>query len=471
MEICGGYEVLKQFNSTNAICYACQKNGMRYFIKRYKTPMFAAKDDSDALHKKKDPVAKKWVDYRKNVLQRVKDNIGGDGTGSITFPTEFYVDRESGGIFGISKFITIENELDIKSISRLSEEDKLRIMQTTAYSLNLIHKAGLVHLDLKPENIPICKSSSGKLTSKITDLDDALISGEPLDGGPENELIHSTPRYEPLETYFYLTQEEWMPFKPYVVSSLDVFQLGLVFHEWWTGELPECAKYDDFYVVVNECFPNNLGLSASLPQWLSTLITRMLTPYPLCLKQPRPTMEQVFAAIRDKKCEFVTDDNNDAEKERQEKERQEKERQEKERQERERQEKERQERERRRKEEEAKRRQNDPKLILSNAIDYLSSMELETFKPNNIKALLDDFAVSYGDIDSMSASDAEVFLDRIKREMASLEFAYKIVEPLPGRFRSAEIDGRGRINVVTTNGLSMHFSVLRASSFGLIQPV
>ena len=57
-----------------------------------------------------------------------------------------------------------------------SEADAARLMQEVASALAFLHGVGVVHADLKPENLLICSSKTSDGTIKIIDFGSAIVS-------------------------------------------------------------------------------------------------------------------------------------------------------------------------------------------------------------------------------------------------------------------------------------------------------
>ncbi len=109
---------------------------------------------------------------------------------------------------------------------KLSPEEALAIVPRICEALQYAHKQGVVHRDVKPENILLDKQGQ----VKMADFGIAKIMGQPGSTGlTQAQQIIGTPSYmapEQLE-------------RPQTVDHrADIFSLGVVFYEMLTGELP-----------------------------------------------------------------------------------------------------------------------------------------------------------------------------------------------------------------------------------------
>lgn len=304
------YKIEKTFSSANATCYitTSKSDGKKYFIKKIPEVKYGMDSDRIELRQKLKKNADEWLNYHNAIRQEfIKHN---NGTGNTVFPIAYFVDE--GSIYELQHFVKInkvpisdveKKELEdaifkdtgkkpsLKKVCELDSDAIIKIMQTSAYALNQIHSWGIAHCDLKPDNVPICSSEMGGYISKITDCGDAIF----VNNIPDEKFITCTEPYWSPELAAYKFGNESV--KSRLSSKNDVFAMGLIFHEWWTGDFPYYEGRDDFvnlYQVVHNSWPNKIKVDASVPPWLSALILDMLYPEP----EKRPSMDTVFEAIK-----------------------------------------------------------------------------------------------------------------------------------------------------------------------------
>ena len=127
----------------------------------------------------------------------------------------------------VMEFVDGTNLREVERAGRLSPEQALAIVPQICEALQFAHNEGIVHRDVKPENLLLDKK--GRV--KITDFGIAKILGvsegkAALTGAKE---VMGTPHYMAPE------QIE----KPQEVDHrADIYSLGVVFYEMLTGELP-----------------------------------------------------------------------------------------------------------------------------------------------------------------------------------------------------------------------------------------
>ena len=284
------YKIEKSFTSTNGDCYIATSklDGKKYFIKRNTDVTYGSNSDSVLLRKKYKKDADEWLRYH-NLIRKEFTKLG-NGTGNTVFPIAYFIDN--GGIYEIAHFVSIQ-PIDVSNLKNFSNDDKISIIRTSSYALMSIHSLNIIHCDLKPDNIPISKSELGVYVSKITDCGDAIFCNDI----PEEKNIVCTEPYWSPELAAYKMGN--VKVKNRLSCKSDVFAMGLIFHEWWTGDFPNYEGRDDFvslYQVVHKSWPNKIKIDPSVPEWLATLIMDMLYPEP----EKRPSMNEVFEAIKSK---------------------------------------------------------------------------------------------------------------------------------------------------------------------------
>jgi predicted Ser/Thr protein kinase len=128
--------------------------------------------------------------------------------------------------FFIMEYVDGLNLRQLEQAGKLTPREALQIVPQICEALQFAHDAGIVHRDIKPDNILLDKK--GRV--KIADFGIAKILGNPPETGvPETQGAIGTPHYMAPE------QVE----KPQSVDHrADIFSLGVVFYEMLTGELP-----------------------------------------------------------------------------------------------------------------------------------------------------------------------------------------------------------------------------------------
>jgi eukaryotic-like serine/threonine-protein kinase len=146
-----------------------------------------------------------------------------------------------GTVYMVMEFVeghTLSEE--IKRRGAMPPSQAFELMEPIMSVLNTAHAMGVVHRDLKPDNIMIGKSSTGEPVVKLLDLGIAKmreIAG--ADGGGNTAL---TTAGQILGTPHYMSPEQWGELPRDGDSEIDgradIYSLGLVFYEMITGRRP-----------------------------------------------------------------------------------------------------------------------------------------------------------------------------------------------------------------------------------------
>lgn len=235
----------------------------KFFIKKFLDNKYPdASKCSGTLYEKK---KKKFEDFfsRKknlyNVLARCR-------SGNIMIVTDFF--RNDKFLFAVTDKIS-EKTVALEKVPRLSFSAKYLLTSTILYNFFILHTNGIIHSDVKPDNILIAESKTpGYCVPKIIDFDLSFLSGDvPEDLG--GDQVYFSP-----EALLYLKGE-----RKTVDEKIDIFALGILFHELWCGQRPECSGG---YHFVHEAILNDspVILNERIPEKIRNLIQSMLKKDP-----------------------------------------------------------------------------------------------------------------------------------------------------------------------------------------------
>jgi serine/threonine protein kinase len=174
--------------------------------------------------------------------------------------------------FGEIEFLTMEflvGETLAQRLSRgvLSDGEAAAIAQQLCAGLAEAHRNGVIHGDLKSNNIILTRSADGGVRAVITDFGLARGAEAPLAG--HAGVSGGTPDY--------MAPELWRGAKPSVAS--DLYALGVILHELAYGGRPSLAKS-----------------IATKPKW-DRVITRCLDPDPVLRFEDATEVAQALAPV------------------------------------------------------------------------------------------------------------------------------------------------------------------------------
>ncbi|WP_410564501.1 protein kinase domain-containing protein [Amycolatopsis sp. cmx-4-61] len=231
-QILNGYEVVTR--PTNADAGKCiwafaRKDGEEFFIKEYLDPKRPRPDSMGSVADKK----RRHAECRRFELrqQRVADALRGDHpkAGNLVLTRDFFVDG--------TRYYKVTERIAAADVRphELDATRQLVLVRTLADSLSLLHENGIVHGDLKPENVLLHQPEGSKLhIAKLIDFDDAYPVGDP----PPRTVVAGNPLYGAPEWLGYVRSEPTFR-QADLTGAVDVFAFALLVHTYLTGAPPE----------------------------------------------------------------------------------------------------------------------------------------------------------------------------------------------------------------------------------------
>lgn len=277
------YHIDGTFTSENAgFCRWAigERGGREYFIKEFLSPKFPAENSG----LKAETIAKKRAECERFFDQKAKlyREIQQCRTGNIMIIHDFF--RSGSKYYAVSEKVNAE-KMTVVQVAALPPEKKRTLICSILYSFSELHRRGIVHSDVKPDNILLKKTEKGYYTGKIIDFDAGFfetdvpeeIQGDQVYLAPEMRL-------------------RMMEIPVPVTTKADVYALGILFHQYWTGELPTFSgEYNYLFEAVLD--GASVSLSGKLPPDLAGQIRAMLQED----QAKRPSAEQVLRALRNEK--------------------------------------------------------------------------------------------------------------------------------------------------------------------------
>ena len=129
---------------------------------------------------------------------------------------------------------------EIKRRGRLSPSEVVDVLEPIMSVLNTAHAMGVVHRDLKPDNIMIGKSNDGERVIKLLDL--GIAKMREIAGGDGGSKTALTMAGQVLGTPHYMSPEQWGEIPRDGDSEIDgradIYSLGIVCYEMIVGKRP-----------------------------------------------------------------------------------------------------------------------------------------------------------------------------------------------------------------------------------------
>ncbi|MGN1249763.1 MAG: serine/threonine protein kinase, partial [Candidatus Spyradocola sp.] len=187
--------------------------------------------------------------------------------GNMIVPLDFF--RYETRYYLVTEKVDTAN-LPVADICRLPFEKRLLIMKIVAYSIECLSRVGVVHADLKPDNLLVKKTRSGGYTVKLIDFDSSFFANRAC----EVEELQGDQVYIAPETFLRICGEDVE-----IDQKADVFALGILFHQFLCGSLPQFPEEEE-YVHIAVLNDQPVTLDASIPEPLRTMIGDMLRKDP-----------------------------------------------------------------------------------------------------------------------------------------------------------------------------------------------
>ena len=279
--VINGYRLTKELSNENA--GMCQwgfavKDGHEYFIKQFLNPKYPEDNGrlSPAMVEKMRAAAETVYRRRKAFYDRLRECR----TGNNVVVEEYF--RCGNFYYAVSDRIR-GPYLSVEEIAALPEEKKRVLIRAILFNVMQFHDKGIVHSDLKPDNIMVRRTAAGYCTAKIIDFDAGFFSDD-----PPREITGDQVYFSPEALLHNMGKNVA------VTEKADIFALGLLFHQYWCGALPGFDRRQHRYA--NEALLEGDSLTLNIPAMpgdVRALLSRMLSLAP----RSRPTAREAWESL------------------------------------------------------------------------------------------------------------------------------------------------------------------------------
>lgn len=186
-----------------------------------------------------------------------------------------YGQHEDGTLYIITEFIEGKSLTDtLKAVGPLAPDESMSVALQVCEVLSAAHKEGVIHRDLKPDNLMLIPSTRGRYAVKVLDFGIAKIVDE--ENGPTTETgsVFGTPEFMSPE------QARGDAADP----RSDLYALGIILFYTLTGKLPFRGK--NKLVVLNKQLnadpprPSEVREGIEVPPRLEAVILKLLNKDP-----------------------------------------------------------------------------------------------------------------------------------------------------------------------------------------------
>jgi serine/threonine protein kinase len=182
--------------------------------------------------------------------------------------------------------------LEGKSVTDLSAdglmpiEQALQIMKEALEALSYAHQKGLVHRDLKPDNLFYAKDPGGNYKTKLLDFGIAKLNDGADHSMTQTGSIMGTP--------YYMSPEQAIDSKK-VDHRSDIYSMGATFYEMLTKRRPvEGATLNELLIKLldDRISRNPAQIRQDVPEWLDAIIAKSMAKDPAARPQSADEMLQ-----------------------------------------------------------------------------------------------------------------------------------------------------------------------------------
>jgi serine/threonine protein kinase len=215
------------------------KDSKEFFVKVFLEPKLPKPGGlgSEEVKEKRRQKCLRFERHQRDLMEKVRKLVGTGGR--LVAPIEFF--EQDGHYYKVAHKVTVSPGAE-KEITTRPMKDRLNLCINVVSALQSLHRASIVHGDLKLENILIEKSVDGAYTARVIDFDSSYIVGSPP---VPDEILGDPPYYSP-ELLDYI-QEKAGPEK--LTTASDIFSLGIVFTRYLTGDRPKWADTAHNYLA------------------------------------------------------------------------------------------------------------------------------------------------------------------------------------------------------------------------------
>ena len=271
------------FTSANAgtaeWCFG-HKDGRKFFIKRFLSPTYPSSDlglDPD-MTQAMAGVFHRFVSAKTQLYDRLRASRE---HGFLVVPEEVFTYQFH--LVAVSE--KVSGDVKPGSIFKLHPWHRLSLMGSLNAALAAVHSAGVVHSDLKPENLMISKTANGRYSLRLIDFDGSFLEENPPTD--EEDITGDMVYFAPETIVASLGRDVTLN------RSIDLFALGIILHEFWAGTRPAFTLGNS----VAECLlrKGEVTLDPHMPDSLQNLIRRLLSLNPA----DRPDCGQIDQVLRE----------------------------------------------------------------------------------------------------------------------------------------------------------------------------
>lgn len=258
-----------------------ERDGVSYFLKRFLRPTYPVNGapGSEQTKENKRRQCAMFENHHRGIQALLAPLSAGGG--NLVVSREFFL--HDAHYYKVTERIDTTT-MPLTAVAALPLREQVPLMVSVAHSLGILHRKGLVHGDVKPDNLLLKKGADGFYTAKLIDFDDCFRTGAPPD---PDDMVGDPAYYSPEMTAYLRGETDGAT----VTAASDVFALGLVFTRYLTGSAPVVGAQPEEPSAAGEpVLPPLLGGR----EVFAPLLAAMLHP----VAGKRPALPEVADALK-----------------------------------------------------------------------------------------------------------------------------------------------------------------------------
>jgi len=173
-----GYRLLRDFTTVGggmSMWTLAEREGRTYFLKQFLAPKYPVPGGpgTEKTNARRRVECERFEQHHYRVMDLLASrSVPG---GNLVVTIDFF--RVDGVYYKVTEAVDV-SALTITDIAALPFEQRLLILKTVTHSVGILHAAGLVHGDIKTDNVLIKQTVTGHFAAKLIDFDNCFAAGD-----------------------------------------------------------------------------------------------------------------------------------------------------------------------------------------------------------------------------------------------------------------------------------------------------